>query len=272
MKSVSIRLSLAAAAILLGSLACESSSISTATAAPTLAATTAAPTEPATITEAPTAAPVSSEACQNPFYPVIEGASWEYAGTWSIHGPLSLTRSIAEVHADGFSDQDVWSTGLTRAARWTCKDGNLQVLDLGTAAGTVSSTSMQLVADNVVADGYIIPAAVNPGDTWTETLDITGKAVISQNTSAPAHNQATVDCTAGDTESVTVAAGTFEALKIDCNVHMTVTVKLAGLNLSPTEIKSAATSWFAPSVGLVKAEATSDLESYSYELQSYTIP
>jgi hypothetical protein len=203
---------------------------------------------------------------------VVNGASWQYAGDWSVHGPLSLTRGFAEIGADGFTEQDVWSSGLTRTARMTCDGGNIQAIDLGTVVGTVSSTSIQLVADDVIADGFVLPAGVSPGDTWTQTLDITGKAVISENVSAPAHNEAAISCTAGQSESITVAAGTFDAIRIDCEVKMHVTVAVPAINEVTQDITSVTSAWLAPGVGLVRTQAESDLEDYSYELVSYEIP
>jgi len=223
-------------------------------------------------TQAATATPFVSVACQNPLYPIIEGATWQYAGHDSINGNFTFNRTFSEIHADGFTEQDLWSTGLTRTARWTCENGNLKALDLGTSPGTVSTTNMQLVADSVVSDGVMLPATVSPGDTWTETLDINGHVQLTASTAAPSRNQATITCTATGNESVAVTAGTFDAMKIDCQVGMLVTVKLVGLNLSPTQVNSTASAWYAPGVGLVKTESTSDMESYAFELQSYSIP
>lgn len=53
---------------------------------------------------------------------------------------------------------------------------------------------------------------------------------------------------------------------------MIVTVKLIGLNLSPRQVNGNPNSWFAPRVGLLKTETSSELEYYSYEPQAYTIP
>jgi len=265
-----VALALAASALMLTAQGCGAG----ATPIPTAAVATQRPVSSAapTATETATATPFISVACQNPLYPIVEGATWQYVGHDSINGDFTFDRTFSEIHADGFTEQDLWSSGLTRTARWTCENGNLKALDLGTSAGTVSTTNMQLVADSVVSDGKMLPAMINVGDTWAETLDISGHVVLSASSSAPSRNQATITCTATGNESVTVAAGTFDAVKIDCQVGMLVTVTLVGLDLSPTQVNSTASAWYAPGVGLVKTESTSDMESYAFELGSYDIP
>ena len=208
-------------------------------------------------------------ACQNPYLPVIVAASWNYTLTGPI--PDTFTRSIISVSADGFTDQDVFGSGVTRQGTWTCAHGNLTALD------PTSGTSANVNSENVAADfqttlssGVSLPASISSGDTWSQATTIEGIEHIADQ-DVPAKNEFTNSCTAAGVESVTVAAGTFDALRVDCQTTTNITITM---NNSPiqTSINFTATSWYAENVGLIKtATSGSGLDS-TIELQSYNIP
>jgi hypothetical protein len=76
-------------------------------------------------------------------------------------------------------------------------------------------------------------------------------------------------------ESVTVPAGTFDALKVTVNVTLNVDATYEGITL-PVSFSGDYTYWFAPNVGWVKASGTGNVLGSSFsdttELQSYSIP
>lgn len=76
-------------------------------------------------------------------------------------------------------------------------------------------------------------------------------------------------------ESVTVPAGTFDALKVNVEVAINVNATYEGITL-PVSFSGAYTYWFAPGVGWVKANGTGNVLGSSFtdttELQSYKIP
>ena len=56
--------------------------------------------------------PVSAGVCDNPYLPIIQGATWNY----NLTGPSPDTyiHSILSLEADGFTEQDVFGSGVTR--------------------------------------------------------------------------------------------------------------------------------------------------------------
>jgi hypothetical protein len=66
-------------------------------------------------------------------------------------------------------------------------------------------------------------------------------------------------------ESVTVPAGTFNAMRVDFTMAWTS----GGEGLDMTYL---ITDWFVENVGLVKTSAGADFGGYSLELVSYSIP
>jgi hypothetical protein len=259
-------LTLAAIAVLAGLLACAPAGAGT-------PAATEPPTDsPAPPTQEPTSEPATSGDCDNSLYPVVGGATWQYLGANSNSGTFSFAHTFVEIHSDGFTEQDVWDSGLVRSAQWSCQAGNLKALELGTGAGTVSTASTNFVADSTTSEGVTLPATVTAGDTWTQIVDINGHMQMPDNTSAAARNQASQNCTAIGPENVSVPAGTFEAMKVECQVEMTITISVQGLDVPPTTLASTSTLWYADGVGLVKSESASEFGTSTLDLQSYNIP
>jgi hypothetical protein len=80
---------------------------------------------------------------------------------------------------------------------------------------------------------------------------------------------------ATENESVTVPAGTFDALKVEVDVTLNINATYEGITL-PVSFSGDYTYWFAPGVGWVKASGTGSVLGSSFsditELQSYNIP
>jgi hypothetical protein len=219
-------------------------------------------------TQAPAGSTNSVDACANPLLPIRMGATW----TYKLSGAASdtFTRSIVSVDSSGFTDQDVFGSGVTRQGKWNCEQGNLIALN------PTEGVSATVTAPNVTVDfqttefsGVTLPAAVHAGDTWTQTITLEGTQNIN-GTDIPAKNQFSNTCTAIGQESVTVEAGTFEAMHFDCRVTMTITITMSGQDIQ-TPIEFTSSNWHAEGIGLVKTATTEGVES-TVELVSYSIP
>lgn len=242
------------------------------------AASPAAPgSESTPASSQPTAEPASQPApqlaggaCSNSLYPVIMGATW----TYSLSGVTTdtYTRSITAVKSDGFTDQDVFTSGVTRTGDWKCDNGTLIALSPdSSASATVLTSKTTATFHTTDMSGVTLPASIKSGDTWTQNFSIEGTQSIGGQDVA-AKSKVAFACTAGGTESVIVAAGTFDAQRVDCKIDTTITVTMGGLEV-PTNLSSDASMWYAPNVGLVKLEnAISGVGNSTTELTSYKIP
>lgn len=246
------------------------------------AAPTATPTQQPSSTEAPTVAPtVATEAptsssdtssqCENQYYPVREGATWSYTSTGGPTGAYSYTDSITAVRADGFTLTTQFKN-LTRTQEWACKPEGLVALQLGGAALATENLKLQL--DTQIATGVTFPAKINANAEWDYALDFTGKMDVA-GTSGDASGNDKVHFKALGVESVTVPAGTFDAMKIQVDTTLNVTVKINGLTV-PVVFTSSYTYWYAPKAGEVRASGTGSIATQSFsetiELQSYNVP
>jgi len=227
-----------------------------------------APTE----TPVPTAAPEGL--CSNPLYPVKAGATWTYASTDSLTGGYSFTDTITDVRDDGFTLTSQFDN-LVRTQEWACRPEGLASLTFGGGAAAGLSTSgvqMDLTTSNV--QGVNLPKTVNPGDQWPYSLDFEGNMEIS-GTTANVKGTGSSTFNAIGEESVTVPAGTFNAMKIHVELVLDMQITFSGVN-TPAQFANSSDMWFAPDVGWIKSTSSGDIMGTTYnetiELQSYNIP
>jgi len=233
---------------------------------------TETPVPTPTNTPVPTQEPGSL--CSNPLFPVKLGATWTYTGTGNTTGDYGFTDTITEVREDGFSLTSQFDD-LTRTQEWACKPEGLAALSFGGgAAGGIFTNGIQMDLNTSNVQGVNLPKTVNAGDQWPYSLDFEGDMQFS-GTQAHAQGTATFTFTAIGQESVTVPAGTFDAMKIHAEMVLDMQLSLSGIS-TPVTFTSPTDLWFAPGVGWIKATSTGELMGTSFnetiELQSYNIP
>jgi hypothetical protein len=118
---------------------------------------------------------------------------------------------ITSVREDGFTLTSQFGS-LTRNQEWACQPEGLVALQLGgTSAAILNDDNMQATLNVDHVSGVTFPSTVNPGDTWQHALDFTGQITVAgQGIDAKGDAQSSFQTV--DFESVTVPAGTFEAL------------------------------------------------------------
>jgi len=228
------------------------------------------PVQEAPPTEAPTSIPVeTASACDNPYMPIVVGATWDY----TLTGPVSdtYTHTVLSVESDRFTEQDVFGVGVTRQGTWQCKDGALIALNPPSGgSSTVTTDEVQVDLQTKELSGVTLPATIKAGDTWSQSLTLEGTQTVN-GTALPARNQLTSNCIATRIEPVTVAAGTFDAMRVECQTTMNISLQM-GETESATTLTLMGISWYVEGVGMVKnATVGMGLDSTT-ELVSYHIP
>lgn len=189
--------------------------------------------------------------CENPYYPVKNGATWEYELTGSMPG--NMTRSLDDVTEKGFSVQETIRGGAELSNGWTCDRGNL----------TMAAINMEGFT-TLTSKGVSLPADLKEGTTWSQELVYGTKTGDIEMTTTMTNT-----CTAKGTESVTVPAGTFDALRVECTLVSSVLTK--GTD-TPTTSEVANQSWYTSGVGMVKSKNSVSGYESEYLLKSYKIP
>ena len=246
---------------------------------PAVNPTEAAPTQTNTQsqpTEAPTtsgeATPVTTAgSCVNAFYPVREGSTWTYQSTGSPAGNYSFTDTITALRPDGFTLTSKFDK-LTRTQEWACRPEGLVALQLG--GGALTSQNLKLEIETQNTSGVSYPANIAVGDQWDYALDFTGKMDLAGSSGEATGNDKS-HFTALGMDSVTVPAGTFNALKIQVDTILDISVTVQGLSV-PVTFSSSYIYWFVQDTGWVKASGTGSIGGEAFaetiEMQWYNLP
>lgn len=226
---------------------------------PTATSGFAVPVVTAVITETPTpqAAPLNpKDRCNNPYYPVVDGATWTYQIQVQQETPTTATYSMSVVD-DGSFTLTVRDVESVFTLDGTCGEDGVILLDVPGVSATYSGEGGGSSLYTTNDDGVTVPNDIQVGDDWSQTISVVG------NSDGETTLSATIETTykALGYEIITVPAGTFYALKVEQNGSMTI-------HGSPP-FDTHGFLWYAQGVGTVK----SGLEgTYISELVSYSIP
>lgn len=218
---------------------------------------------------------VSSSSCANPLYPVIQGASWKYSSTGSPAGSFLFTDTITETRADGFTLASQFKD-FTRTQEWACKPDGLLALQLGggpTASISTQGLSAQFETSNTT--GISLPVDIQNARQWAYSLSMKGTIAMPDNRASQADGSVNSTFQVLGTESISVPAGTFDAIKMQINSKYTLNTSFQGFPM-PLNFSSTTIMWYAPLIGWVKSIENSDFGGSPYsattELRSYSLP
>jgi hypothetical protein len=231
---------------------------------------TAPPVDPGVVI-IPTAQP--GDPCANEYIPVKNNTIYNYSSTGSPSGSYSFTRTITNVRADGFT-VDTKFKNQDLPQEWSCKPEGLVPTQLGATDATsilAFEKFTNLTAANIT--GFVMPPAVTPGAEWNYALDIQGTEKVQEGNPATMTGRVAINYVAGNKESVTVPAGTFDAIAIEVSTVIDFNV-VSGSNTVKLSLDSTYTVWYAPGVGWVKSNGYGKLSGQDYVetivLESYT--
>jgi len=217
----------------------------------TEAPSAAAPPAEATPTVAPTAtaaAPVAAGECDNPFFPAVEGRVMTYRNTIPAFGESEFSHTFSDVTDSSFNVNIGVGDGESVVQKWTCSADGLLSPEMAQMPGMAEGMTFEYIE----ASGATLPAGdqMTAGHEWTThyvvevTMPDLGQGAMSMSETVDL-----VNTVAGE-ESVTVPAGTFDAVRVDTTGM--IAVSIAGAPASNIEMSMV--SWYAEGVGLVRQE------------------
>lgn len=215
--------------------------------------------------------------CANDLFPVVLGATWTYSGTGPT-GEFTWTSTITDVSGSGFTLTNQFDE-LTATQQWSCTAEGLAALAYGGGPeASLNTSGMSGTFETTDTAGVTFPLHISAGDTWTQTFTIHGDmGLTGAGQAATADGTVSQGYTAIGIESVTVPAGTFNAMKIEAALHFDLQVVLEGGVTAPLAFDLVTTNWWVAGVGWVKSDsATSgdagDIGAGTSELVSFSIP
>ena len=226
-------------------------------------------------TSAPNTSTTASELCNNALYPTTQGATWVYASNGGPSGSFNYTNSITTVRADGFTLTSQFAD-VTRTQEWACQPDGLKALQLGggSAAGiSIQGMTAELKTSEIT--GVSLPKDITSGIQWQYSVSLQGTVAMPGDQQSQSNGIYSVSMKELGKETVTVPAGTFEAVKIQSNSTVDIIATFEGIEV-PIKFNGTTITWYAPGVGYVKSVESGDFggEAFSAatELQSYNIP
>ena len=203
-------------------------------------------------------------ACDHPYFPLREGATWTYAMetgsyTWSVTS-VSGDLDQAEVTMV-FAMDDV-----TIDYHWTCTREGLVSYDFGNV-NVASEGSINFEVSN--AEGTWLPPAEQmvPGYSWVNNYSMQS-SFEGAGTSMTVVTTVNESRTVAGVETSTSEAGTFDTLRVDS----TGTYQSSIPGIPTSSFDSSSSAWFAYGVGLVRQVSTGEGSSSTLTLVSYSIP
>lgn len=212
--------------------------------------------------------------CEHPYYPLKTGTQWTYAvsgvgeGVEQIHSVGQITEG-----ANGTSAQLTYMVeGVIVENEVICSASGLQFGEYNNL--TLNTPDAEGIGsfETIESTGVYLPPAdqLVPGATWTAnyviegSLDAGGQVIETT-------QEVEVAYELEGTESISVAAGDFEAIR----VKQTLTQRFvdSGLLQGAPEFTFEGTLWFAENVGLVQSEVNvQNVGTTTQELTTYEAP
>jgi hypothetical protein len=214
----------------------------------------------------------AQSACDHPYFPLREGATWTYAmqsegETYTWHWTVTeVTGDLAEASAtvEANFDDDFHVTYY-----WECTEEGVFSFNYGSIGfEAFELEGVTFTFDVVRSEGVMLPPPQQfvPGATWRNNYTVqAGFAIEGQSFSSTTQHNGSY--TAVDFETVTVRAGTFETLRVEGSSSSSTTI----FGQSSTS-SSTSTQWYAYGVGWVRTSDTGSDGSSTMELVSYRIP
>ena len=201
----------------------------------------------------PASSSPSTSACANPFQPVSIGAAWTYDLHSSASQDSTYTDTIASVRSDGYTVTSSFAD-LNRDIPWSCTPRGLVALQYADAPGTISNGGIQFTVETTSVSGVTIPAALAPGDRWTQRYVLSAKLVSSQGSGSGEGSVSTTYRALGPVD-VVVHAGSFSALRVRFSGTYRFQITVAGASV-PANHTFSGFLWLVRDVGVVKTTVT----------------
>ena len=226
-------------------------------------------------TSQPNTYTASSELCGNALYPTTQGATWVYTSTGGPSGSFNYSNSITAVRSDSFTLTSQFAD-ITRTQEWACQPDGLKALQLG--GGSAAGVSIQAMTADLTTSqvtGISLPKNISSSMEWQYSLLLQGTVAMPGDQQSQSSGTYSVSMKELGRETVTVPAGTFEAIKVQSNSTVDIISAFAG-NEVPIKFNGITITWYAPGIGYVKSVENGDFGGTAFsattELQSYNIP
>jgi len=208
-------------------------------------------TATATAGNAATAGSIVEGACNNPYYPVRDGAVYRYQMTTAGADPQEMSTIFHVTNPDSFTTSQTIG-GVTTEVAWQCTPGGLLATDFGLSG--LDIPGLEYTVDALSGVTFPLPDQMVEGTTWQNQFSMSGQMTAEGSTLAMTMKAVTDNALSGF-DDVTTPAGTFSAARVDTATTIDLSTDMAGAPAVPS-MTSESTVWLSEGVGMVKTEFT----------------
>jgi hypothetical protein len=220
----------------------------------------------------PAAQYAAQSACDYPYFPMRQGATWEYTT-----GSGTMVQTITNITGDKNNATATMKMDLGQGVSftydWTCSPDGVLSSELSNFQMPGDITGAQFKMTSHSGSSLLPPQKLVPGATWDSdyTMELSMDAGSGQ--SMAFTYQITQQYTAVGVEPVKTGAGDFDAIRVEVTGVMKVTSLPDNVpaGLMPAETPISQTEWYARGVGLVRTLSNSG-QTYETVLNKYTLP
>ena len=199
--------------------------------------------------------------CQLTYFPTGADIKHKYRVSYQSGGlaPREYTESFKNLAADSFT-MHLQFSNVEVDNNWRCTaDGLLATQFDNNSVKTNNGVDAKI--ETVRSEGITLPpdARWRAGEKWTTDYDVK-ETINTPNSSMRPTGDGNVKL-AGEMigeESVTVPAGTFQAMKLRIIQKINITLKINDATMPVPQIPFETTAWYAKSVGMIKSVSTSN--------------
>ena len=198
--------------------------------------------------------------CQIAYFPIGDNLNHKYRVNYQSGGiaPREYTESFKNIAADSFTLHLQFSD-VQVDNNWRCMADGLLATQFDDNS-VKTSNGVDAKIETTRSEGITLPpdSRWRAGEKWTTDYDIK-ETINMPNSSMRPSGDGNVKL-AGEIigeESVTVPAGTFQAMKLRIIQKINITIKINGAVMPVPQIPFETTAWYAKNVGMVKSVTTS---------------
>ncbi len=207
----------------------------------------------------PTAeAPQNRSSCAHPYFPLREGYSATYTNRSTSGPPSTYTMTVSNVSGNRATIVIAFENGMRMEQGYACNNGMLQstgYVDFAAAMG-----GRQASIETRAVEGELLPRDMRVGSRWNArfTISMDMRALMPAGVSVPGalgvvNGNVSIAREALAQESVTVPAGTFQAMKIRSTTDFRLD-PVEGSIQAPQTPPMTSYEWWVEGKGLVKTE------------------
>ena len=212
----------------------------------------------------PTGGYESQTACDHPYFPLRQGASWTYGSeglnyTWTVASVTGDQSSATASVAMGFE-------GGSLTFEWTCDAEGVLFYQFGSVNSEELGSFASFEVTSHSGAPLISPDAFEAGASWNSAYTMTYDVGV-EGFSTTFTMDVQESHSAGAPGSLSTGVGTFDAIPVTTNSSSTTSSDFGSFTTSSTS-----TCWFGYGVGLLRCESSGEGFSSTSELVSYTLP